>query len=537
MLRFLRRLISPSPAVHRKRTCLLRLECLESREVPSIPARSFDGDLMKGGIYSFPAQAKDLPSGTTIEVRFGGSADPKIAYQASVTLKAPTGAAVASKSPVRLATTPQLLFKYVIQTKTSGKFAVDVKNAGPVAPNDGVVPYSGTAAIKLPDIAVTSAKYIGGSEKEHKNPTGVSATYTITKDLKEKFKIGLYRSADGRTPTGAALKEVDVTGDGAAGAKSITLDTKNELKGTDAEPFLVIVADKDKMVEEDNEGNNSSKLDLPKIGLKIEGGNNGLTLMDQEKFTITSGSAKGSGHRIEVRQQGESDNEYVAVALTGSAPAFTVIPRLAEQVEYLASIVLSGARFYASPTKATVQFPEIETIAADAKVKESLDKAWNRSIVFLRSTGGQKWREYGAQILLDTSTGTYSLGPVFEGQPFGFETYATGSRVRAEVAIPRLDDVVDRAKKTGVYWVSLFHTHPDDMWRAPKGHNGPVGPSDVDRAMAADRGEPGLVYDYIGQKVFRQFGGVKIFFQGIPAGWDPDSTAVVTPYGPTRRRI
>lgn len=535
MLEFLRGLIKYPSKSQRKRSCILRLECLEAREVPSIQDTPIGGDLMKGDVDRFPAKAQELPSGTVIEVWFGGSPDPRVAYKASVTLRDPNGAGVATKTPESLTSKEHLSIKYVIQSKTSGLFAVDVKNAGPVAPNNGVVPYWGTAKIKLPDITVSGAKYIGGSEKDHKNPTGVEVAFKVTggdpSKFKEKFKIGLYRSADGKTP-GSKLTEMEVSGAG----QTIKLDTKSPLHGLIAQPYLVVVADKDKKVEEENEGNNSTKLDLPPIGLQIDPGDNGLTLMDNESFTITTGSATVSGYRVEVRQRGEGDTDYVSVA-SGTSSQLTVVPRLAEEVDYLPSAVVSGTRFFGAPRKVTVQYPEIGTIVGDSKVKAAADDLWSTTKGVLSSSNGQQWREFGSLVHLNTETGTYFFDlPPSSGPINTFD--AKGKAGRATVPIPGPVDHIDTAKKTGVYVVAWFHTHPQELWKAKALDARKVGPSDVDIATSHASGLPALVYDYDGAAFTIQSKGKVIFADvGVRTGMDLNSAAHIYTAGPARRRI
>jgi len=496
MIDLLRRWInSPTPA--RRNTCVLRLERLEAREVPSIPDTPFGiGNLMKGGVHSFPAKAKDLPSGTMVEIYFGGSKDTTGQFKASVTLKDPKGAAVRSNpSFAPIQSEERLAFAaYTITAKTSGQFTVDVKNAGKVI--EGSYPYWGTAKIKLPDITVSGAKYFGGSEKDHKNPTGVEVTFKVSggdpSKFQEKFKIGLYRSTDGKTP-GSKLAETEVSGAG----QTIKLDTKSPLQGRIHEPYLVVVADNDKKVEEDNEGNNSTKLDLPPIGVMIDPGKNGLTLMDNETFTVTTGGVAASGFRIELRQRGQADTDYTIVA-GSSASKFTVIPRLADKVDYLPSAIASGVRFYGATHQVTVQFPELTTIAADTKVVQAAQGLWNQTKTILTSSNGQNWRELGAYIYLDTSTGTYSFGPTSTGP---LNSLINGIPTTATVSVVGPGDQVNTTNKSGIYYVAWFHTHPQDHWRASPLFSRGVGPSTQDVNTSNTSGIPGLVFDYVGQQM------------------------------------
>jgi hypothetical protein len=115
---------------------------------------------------------------------------------------------------------------------------------------------------------------------------------------------------------------------------------------------------------------------------------------------------------------------------------------------------------------------------------------------------------------------------------------AKGKAGRATVPIPGPVDHVDNAKKTGVYVVAWFHTHPMELRKAKALDARKVGPSDIDVTTSNSSGLPALVCDYDGAPFTIQSKGKVIFADvGVGNGWDLNAAAHVYTAGPTRRRI
>lgn len=542
-----------------KRT-ILRLDSLEGRDVPAPIVTSFNGGLSKDEkVHTFPAggQIKEIPAGSTITIKFGGSPDPSGQYKASVALKNDKGATVRGLSLGM--TTTRTIFTYPVTQKTGIPWKVTVKSVGK-DPGSSIYPYSGSAEIRLPDITMLSAMYIGGDEAGKRSPTGVKAEVGTPKNFKDTFKVGLFRSKDGIEPTGSALVEQTVTADGSGGKKSVTLDTKQPLKATKSEPFLVICADFDKKIDEDNEGNNTRKLSVPNVQLKLPQAASmldpAITLMKSADFTVETGTQSASGFRIEVRKDGQGNKEYVKTGEGGSSPV-KVIPRLAKDVEYMASVVVEGKRFFGEAVDAQVSFPDVQDIVDDTNVKANMTRLWNSTIALIRANGGQDWREYGAFVLLDTKTGKYSFSADIVGN-IPNSILANGAPTQAGISGAQFvaPQDVDRADQTGLYVVADFHTHPADMWKArntlsfekqrpvgPSGYNGATG-NDAQRALNSPL--PGIVYDYIGKAGPKTQLVPKPGFPGfeivvvipgnyIDAGWDPGNPGKPYTHGATRR--
>jgi hypothetical protein len=520
--------------VRPRRSSTLRLDSLEGRDVPAPVVSNFSGGLTETETHhSFPtgSKIKEIPSGSKVVIGFDPSPDSTGEHKAEIALKN-SKAATLKKVTVGLQPNSKVI-SYDVTAKSAIPWEVTIKSVGKKI--QGLWPYGGTATITLPDITVPSAQYIGGSESAHTNPTGVKASVATPKNFKETVKVELFRSKDGKEPSGGALATQSVTGDGKGGSKSVTLDTKKELFGQKDVPYLVIIVDHDKKVDEDNEDNNTKSLTLPFVRLEAGTGPTTMTLMKDVNVVVKTDGGSVSGYRLENKGVPDAKTAYVTVA-SGGSEQLTFKPKLAQHVEFLGSVSAEGKRFYGRPQTRTVHFPDIADIMADANVVAAADNLWSQTKAVLAVSGGMNWYELGAYIYLDTATGDYSFGPTSTGPN---NTLVNGAPTGATVNVTGPADQVDHKAQTGKYRVSWFHTHPDDHRRANFLNSRAVGPSPVDLATSANSGLPGLVFDYDGQQmtiVGPVTGNLIASGVRIRGGWLLDAPAHLYSFGPTERQ-
>ncbi|HEX3150758.1 MAG TPA: hypothetical protein VHR66_21955 [Gemmataceae bacterium] len=523
-----------SRAVRPRRTRGLRLEALEGRDVPAPLVTNFSGALSDTEEHhSFPtgSKIKEIPSGSKVVIGFDPSPNPSGKYKAEIKLKDGKGSTLRTAT-VGLKANSKVI-SYDVTTKSAVPWDVTFRSVGKKI--EGLWPYGGKATITLPDISVPSASYIGGSESAHTNPTGVKATVAMPKNFKETFKVELFRSKDGTEPTGGVLASDTVTGDGKGGSKSVTLDTKAELFGQKDVPFLVVIVDHDKKVDEDNEENNTKSLTLPFVRLEAGTGPATMTLMKDVNVVVKTDGGSVSGYRLENKGVPDPKTTYVTVA-SGSSEQLTFKPKLANTVEFLGSVSAESKRFYGRPQTRTVHFPDIADIMADADVIAAADNLWSQTKGVLAISGGLLWYEFGAYINLDTASGKYSFGPICTGAN---NTIVNGAPTRATVQVTGAGDKVDQSTQTGKYFVAWFHTHPDDHRRANFLNSRAVGPSPDDLNTSANAQVPGLVYDYDGQGMeIRDPRTDALINAGvlIRGGWLLDAPAHIYSFGPTQRQ-